>query len=181
MLISRAEMKDLRKRNGAPREVHKVPVAAWGFSEPDPRVGGDAPTFKRILLAVTDSDACMRAAAVAAGLARTSGAEVRVVHFIERLFLGRAGWHSIETADEAKRIISRFRSELEMAVVRVTATTGKARREERAIDILLAAAEFGAGVIVIGTRRKSALRAVLFGSVSHEIIHRSKVPVVVVP
>jgi nucleotide-binding universal stress UspA family protein len=36
-------------------------------------------------------------------------------------------------------------------------------------------------VIVIGTRRKSALRAVLFGSVSHDIIHRSKIPVVVVP
>jgi len=104
-----------------------------------------------------------------------------VFHLIERLFLGRAGWCSIETADEAKRLLGRFRDELETLGVRVVARTGRARREERAIDILVAAAQFRADVIVIGTRRKSALRAVLFGSVSHDIIHRSKLPVVVVP
>ena len=82
---------------------------------------------------------------------------------------------------KAKQLVSRFRTELETLGVRVTARTRKARRDERAADILLAAAEYRADVIVIGTRRKSALRAVLCGSVSHEIIHRSRIPVVAVP
>ena len=159
----------------------QIPVAAWGFSEPAAKVGENGPTFKRILLAATDSDSCTRAMEVVAGLARSGGSEVRVVHLIERVFLGRAGWCSMETADEATRLVSRFRTDLETLGVRVTATTGKARREARAMDILIAAAEYRADVIVIGTRRKSALRAVLFGSVSHEIIHRSRVPVLVVP
>jgi nucleotide-binding universal stress UspA family protein len=134
-------------------EVHRIPVAAWGFSEPAPNVDGDGPTFKRILLAATDSDACARAVVVVAGLAPISGSEVCVVHLIERLFLGRAGWCSMETADEAKRLLGWFRAELEARGLRVVARTGRARREERAIDILLAAAQFRADVIVIGTRR----------------------------
>jgi nucleotide-binding universal stress UspA family protein len=162
-------------------QVHKIPVTAWGFSQPAPEVAGDGPAFKRILLAATDSDSCKRAIAVVAGLARSGGSEVCVVHFIERLVLGRAGWCSIETADEAKQLLSRFRAELETLGVRVIVRTGRARRDERAVDILLAAARYRADVIVIGTRRKSALRAVLFGSVSHDLIHRSKLPVVVVP
>jgi nucleotide-binding universal stress UspA family protein len=162
-------------------ELHRIPIVAWGFSEPAPDIGGDGPTFKRILLAATDSDACTRAVAVVAGLARGGCSEVCVVHLIERLFLGRAGWCSIETADEARQLLGRFRAELETHGMRVVARIGRARREERAVDILLAAAQFRADVIVIGTRRKSSLRAVLFGSVSHEIIHRSKIPVVVVP
>jgi nucleotide-binding universal stress UspA family protein len=162
-------------------QIGKIHVAAWGFSEPALDMAGDGPTFKRILLAATDSAACARAVAVVAGLARNGGSEVCVVHLIERLFLGRAGWCSIETADEANKLLSRFRGELEALGVRAIARTGRARREERAIDILIAAAQYRADVIVIGTRRKSALRAVLFGSVSHDIIHRSKIPVVVVP
>jgi len=164
-----------------PHEVQKVPLAAWGFSEPAPKVGGDGPTVKRILLAAADSDACRRAVAVVASLARSSGSEVCVVHLIERVFLGRAGWCAMESADEAKRLVGRFRTELETVGVRVSAKTGKARREELAQRILLTAAEYSADVIVIGTRRKSALRALLFGSVSHEIIRRSKIPVVAVP
>jgi len=164
-----------------PRVVHNIPVAAWGFSESAPEVDGDSPTFKRILLAASDSDACMRAVAVVARLARGSRTEVFVVHLIERVFLGRAGWCSMETADEAKQLVSRFRTELESLGVRVTARMGKARRDDRAADILLAAAEYRADLIVIGTRRKSALRAVLCGSVSQEIIHRSRIPVVAVP
>jgi nucleotide-binding universal stress UspA family protein len=161
--------------------VHRIPLTAWGFSEPGPDIGGGGSSLKRVLLAVSDSRACERAVAVAAGLARSSGAEVCVVHLIERVFLGRAGWCSIETPDDAHRLLSRFQAELETLGVRVTARTGKARREQLAVHILLTAVEYSADVIVIGSRRKSAIGALLFGSVSHEIIRRSKIPVISVP
>lgn len=163
------------------REVHKIPVAAWGFSDPDSSFAGDGPGFKRIVLAVNDSAACIRAVAVAAGLARGSGSEVCVVHLVERVFFGRAGWCSMETAEEAKRIVCRFRAELEALGVGVTARTGKARHEELALDIVLTAAEYRADVIVIGMRHRSVLRAIICGSVANEIIRRSKIPVVAVP
>ncbi len=166
-------------RNGL--GVRKIPVAAWGFSDPESNEGGDGPSIKRILLAATDSKACRRAVTVVAAMARSGRAEVCVVHFVERVFLGRAGWFSSETPDEAKLLVGRFRAELEAQGVRVTARTGKARRQELAIDILIAAAEYGADVIVVGTRRTSTLWAAISGSVSHEIIRRSKIPVVAVP
>jgi hypothetical protein len=40
---------------------------------------------------------------VAAGLARSSRSRVYVVHLVERLFLGKAGWCSMETAAEARQ------------------------------------------------------------------------------
>jgi nucleotide-binding universal stress UspA family protein len=47
--------------------------------------------------------------------------------------------------------------------------------------ILLAASEHRADAIVVGTHGKSVLQALLRGSVSHEFIHRSKIPILVVP
>lgn len=161
--------------------VHRIPLTAWGFSEPDSNVDGDGRSFKRVLLAASNSRACMRAVPVVAGLARSSASEVCVVHLIERVFLGRAGWCSTETVDEAQQLVSWFRAELEAAGVRVTARTGKARRELLALEILLMAAEYRADVIVIGARRKSALLAILGGSVSHQIVFKSRIPVVAVP
>lgn len=161
--------------------IRKIPVTEWGFSDPRPQVGRDGSPVRRILLAVNDSDACVRAVAVVAGLARGSRTEVCLVHLIERIFLVRVGWCSLETADEAKRIVRRFQTELENLGMGVTSRTGKARREELAVDILLTATDYRADVIVIGTRRRSVLRSIFCGSVSNEILRRSKIPVVAVP
>jgi nucleotide-binding universal stress UspA family protein len=161
-------------------DILQIPITAWGFSDPDTTTGGDGSAFKRILLAATDSKPCTRAVAVAAGLARGGSSEVCVVHLIERIFLGRAGWCSMETADDARKLISMFRAELEALGVRVAARVGKARHDQIALNILLAAADYRADVIVIGTRGRSALQTILSGSVSREVIRRSKIPVLVV-
>jgi nucleotide-binding universal stress UspA family protein len=153
----------------------------WGFTDTARDIGDGGSNVKRILLAVSNSDSYVRAVAMVAGLARATGSEVLVVHLVERLFLGRAGYWSSETPDQANQFVSRVRDELEKLGVRVTATTDKARREVVAVRILRAAAEYRADVIVIGTRGKSTLHAFLRGSVAHELIQRSKIPVVVVP
>ncbi|HEX7262780.1 MAG TPA: universal stress protein [Candidatus Dormibacteraeota bacterium] len=162
-------------------QVSTIRLTDWGFTEPAPDIGDGDSNFKRILLAVTDSAPCTRALAVAAGIARASRSQVYVVHLIERLFLGRAGWCAIETPDEAKTLVVRFRIELEKLGVRASAVTGKSRRDQIAARIVSAATELGVDTIVIGTRRRSAIRALLSGSVSHEIVRKSKIPVVVVP
>jgi nucleotide-binding universal stress UspA family protein len=162
-------------------QVPTVRLTDWGFTEPAPDIGDGDSIFKHILLAVTDSAPCTRALAVVAGMARTGRSRVYVVHLIERLFLGRAGWCAMETSDEAKTLVGRFRSDLEKLGVQASAVTGKSRRDQIATRIVWAANEFGADAIVIGTRRRSAIRAVLGGSVSHEIVRKSKIPVVVVP
>src|ERR1700682_2376276 len=123
-------------------DVRQIPKAAWGFSDPDSNADGDGSAFRRILLAATDSKPCSRAVAVAAGLTRRSSSEVCVVHLIDRIFLGRAGWCSFETADEARKLICTFQAELEALGVRVAARIGKARRDEIALNILLAAADY---------------------------------------
>jgi nucleotide-binding universal stress UspA family protein len=161
-------------------DVRQIPKAAWGFSDPDSNADGGGSAFRRILLAATDSKPCTRAVAVAAGLARGSSSEVCVVHLIERIFLGRAGWCSLETADDATNLIGQFRAELEALGVRVAARLGKARRADIAVNILMAAADYSADVIVIGTHGRSALQTILSGSVSREVIRRSKIPVLVV-
>ena len=163
------------------RRAHKIRLTDWGFTETALDVGRGESSFKRILLAVTDSAPGLRATAVAASLARSGTSQVYVVHLVERLFLGRAGWCSMETASEATQLVTRFRAELESLGVRATAITGKSRTDQVARRIVWAATDYKADVIVIGTHGKSALHAVLTGSVSHEIIHTSKIPVVVVP
>jgi nucleotide-binding universal stress UspA family protein len=161
--------------------AHKIRLTDWGFTETAPDVGAGNSRFGRILFAVTDSAQCTRAAAVAASLARANSSQLYVVHLIERLFLGRAGWCSMETVEEARRLVMRFRAELETLGVGATALTGQSRSDRIAHRIIGAAIDYDIDVLVIGTRGKSALTAVLTGSVSHEIVHRSKIPVVVVP
>jgi nucleotide-binding universal stress UspA family protein len=161
--------------------ARQIRLTEWGLTDTAPDVGGDGSKSKRILLAVNDSDSSRRAMALAASLARSSGSEVRVVHLVERLFLGRAGYLSMETDDEAKGLVRRVRADLEKLGVRATGMTDRSRTDQIAHRIIWAGMEFGADLIVIGTRGRSALRAVLVGSVSHEVIHRSKIPVLVVP
>src|SRR6202022_1442997 len=86
------------------RRSHKIRLTDWGFTETALDVGRGESSFKRILLAVTDSAPCLRATAVAASLARSGTSQVYVVHLVERLFLGRAGWCSMETASEATQL-----------------------------------------------------------------------------
>jgi hypothetical protein len=79
----------------------KIPLTAWGFTGIETARGSGGSGFKRILLAVTNSEPCRRAIGLVATLARTNSSEVLVVHLYERLSIGRGGYWDLETQDEA--------------------------------------------------------------------------------
>ena len=166
---------------GGVHGVLRVPLKAWGFSDVEPAADHGRSAFKRIVLAVTNSEQSKRAIALVATLARTNGSEVCVIHLWERVSLGKAGFWDLETEEEAERFVGLVRAELERRGIKAGVVTAKTFRAEIAERILFAASEYRADAIVVGTHGKSVLQALLRGSVSHEFIHRSKIPILVVP
>ncbi len=162
-------------------ELVKVPVTAWGFTEIQPANSRAGSSFRRILFAVSASDRCKRAITLVAALARTCGSDVHLIHLYERICVGRGVFWGVETPDEATRFVNGVRADLEQGGVRTEASAEKTSPDEIGLRIVWAAAKCGADMIVIGSRGESTLRAAFRGSISHEIIRRSKIPVLVVP
>jgi nucleotide-binding universal stress UspA family protein len=159
----------------------KSPLAAWGLTGPD-LFGEGGSSFKRILLAVTGSKSSCRATELVAVLSRDQGSRVFVLHFYERVLLGRGGFIDIESAEEAERLVNQVCAGLERQGIQAEPCTERSYPRLTGRLIALAASACCADIIVIGgSRGKSPLWAVLRGGVSHEVLHRTTVPVLVVP
>jgi nucleotide-binding universal stress UspA family protein len=78
-------------------------------------------------------------------------------------------------------LVDRFVAQLTLAGV---SATGEVHRE-LAIGIggalVDVAVSYQAGLIVVGTRGRSDAMSMLLGSVAHEVVHKSPLPVLVVP
>lgn len=160
----------------------KSPLSAWGLSGPDPFGDGEGSRFKRILLAVTGSKSSRRATELVAALGRDQGSRVFVLHFYERVLMGRGAYIDIESPEDAERLVNRVCCDLERRGVIAEHWTERSYPWITGRLIALAATACCADIIVIGgSRGKSPLWTVLRGGVSHEILHRTTVPVLVVP
>jgi nucleotide-binding universal stress UspA family protein len=86
-----------------------------------------------------------------------------------------------ESLDDAQHLVDRYVAQLAAADV---AVTGEVHRElaigtgGALIDVAIS---HQAGLIVVGTRGRSDLTSMLLGSVAHEVVHKSPLPVLVVP
>lgn len=136
--------------------------------------------YEKMLLAVDGSEPSRRAVSVAGALAMRTGGEVLVLHVREREFVHRFGLVDVETPAEAMDVVD--------AVVRQLKDEGIAVRGEilattigRVARVIVdAAANEGAGIIVMGTRGLSDWGGLFLGSVTHRVLHLSEIPVLVV-
>jgi nucleotide-binding universal stress UspA family protein len=141
----------------------------------------------RILLAVDGSDASMAAVATAAALPLPPGSAVEVVSVIPESFVPEGSpWPGVVWVDpptDRERILDDVRLRLVDIADRLEAadrTVDVGVLEGRpASEIIIEAGRFGADLIVMGARGLSAVRRVLLGSVSAEVVDHAPCPVLV--
>ena len=90
-----------------------------------------------------------------------------------------------EVADHAEMLKGVGEGLVNEALAALEAAGATARAElvpERPVDALLhVAADLGSELIVVGTHGESPLAGAMLGSVPHKLLHRSRIPVLVVP
>ncbi|MDO3413207.1 universal stress protein [Saccharibacillus sp. CPCC 101409] len=141
--------------------------------------------FSKILLAYDGSNASNKALERAIGLAQaTPGAALEVLHIYDypRFFVGDGiapvpGSVNKEFFDLAEQTVEEARRRIAEAGVEARI---EMRQGAPAVLILEYAKELGADVIVIGSRGLGAIREFVLGSVSHNVVQHSEIPVLIV-
>lgn len=136
--------------------------------------------YDRIVIAADGSEAASHAARRGLELADAFDAAVDVVHVVERRSLGLT-----QTRNEQTRLRERGRSvlkEMEALASEFDRPITKELAEGKpAVRIREYAAEYGADLVVVGRQGMTGAKKRLLGGVTEKILHRSSVPVFVVP
>ena len=140
--------------------------------------------FTNIVWATDGSEHADRALQYAADIAQSDGAELHVVHVIEKLpgakVAGQLNTHvNEEQLDE--KVASQTRQIAAQRNVSATLHMVPGRSghvAERIIDVMT---ETGGDLIVVGTRGHSAVVGALVGSVTQDLMHIAPCPVLAVP
>jgi nucleotide-binding universal stress UspA family protein len=151
-----------------------TPVLFVAAHRPGGQPAGEA-LLRRILLAVDGSGPAQAAVHAVAGMGGPD-TEIRLVHVLGVGTLA-ARPPDPAAAERAGRVaIDRALGILEEAG---RATTSEVRRDRRPVaeELARAAEEWGADVIVLGSRRLTAHAGLLLGSVAQDLVHRTTRPV----
>lgn len=145
----------------------------------------------RLVVAVDGSDGSREALLWTARLARVMGADVVAVHAAERPVYpgGSVPWTfglPLEAWDDQWREwVDRTRQQLTDTWCRPLRDAGVDFRpvviEGGADDLLSYVRKVGGDFLVVGRRGLGGFRELVLGSFSHQLIHRSPIPVLVVP
>jgi nucleotide-binding universal stress UspA family protein len=136
--------------------------------------------FGTILLAVDGSDHSEHAAATATKLATATGDKVVVVHVTEFMVGRAAGPVELDGDRQAIERAKQQAKELEAAGVSASVELSHAPVGHVAKVVVDAAEKYGAGVIVMGSRGRTDLAALVLGSVAHKVLHLSDRPVLII-
>jgi nucleotide-binding universal stress UspA family protein len=136
--------------------------------------------FGTIVVGVDESGHADHALRVVARIAAETKDKVVVFHGVV-VHHARAMPYTTETPDAAQHLVDRCVEQLTAAGI---SATGEVHRElEIGIGggLIDVAAAHQAGLLVVGTRGRSDIASMLLGSVAHEVVHKSPLPVLVVP
>jgi nucleotide-binding universal stress UspA family protein len=138
--------------------------------------------FQRILVAVDGEPIAARAADIAAELARLAGSELAFIHAIDPELVNAADTgiqpdvFAASAKEDARKLIESFRSRLtqpssalEFTPVGIPPT-----------EIINAAKDWPADLIVIGSHGRGGLTRALLGSVAEDVMRHAPCPVLVV-
>ena len=136
--------------------------------------------FSRILVAVDSSKHSSATVEPVIALALASGAAVQVMHVWNLEVESANGHWDIETLGEARDLVDVVAAQMTHRGVVATTRVDAAAKNRIASVIVTAAVDFGADLIVVGSRGIGDFNALLFGSVSQRVLHDSEVPVLVI-
>ncbi len=137
--------------------------------------------FEKILVAVDESEHARPVLEAAAAFATSLQAEVRVLHVLESAFVGRAGMVSYESSDAAHHAVTEAIAALDARGIKASGVVRSALHGRLALEINEESTEYGAGMVIMGSRGLTDLEGIFIGSTSHRLLHVSKIPVLVVP
>jgi nucleotide-binding universal stress UspA family protein len=137
--------------------------------------------FERLLLAIDSSESSRKAVDATKVLAKLTKSQVQVVHVREAISQGRSGPVWPEGSSDASSLVDAAIANLTSAGVDVAGSVRDSISGAIAQEILDAANECQASMIVMGTRGHSELTDLVVGSVAHKVLNHGTIPVLVVP
>jgi nucleotide-binding universal stress UspA family protein len=136
---------------------------------------------KTIVLAVDTSSHVSAAAEMTRELCRDSGDNVIVLH-VHEFATGRWGRMQIDCHDGAgERFVGDIVAGLKAAGIKANGEIREAQFGHIARNILDAADEHDARIVILGSSGRTDMPRLPFGSVSHRLLHSATRPVLIVP
>lgn len=157
-----------------------MPSGLDNWSRREPFAKPSQTGFGRILLAIDESIPSRRAMAMATRIALQWDSEILVIHVRERQ-VARNAVLQTETLEDATELVNQAVYELGRVGIRAggsVRSTTFGRVPHAIADI---AEREDMELIVMGSRSLSCLRGFLQSSVSHRLMHLTRIPVLVVP
>lgn len=139
-------------------------------------------TFRKILVSIDSDPIAAHAADIGADMARLAGAELAFVHVIEPALVNAADTgiqpdvFVASAREAARRMIEDFRKRLPTQ----TAALDFVQIGNAATEIVNAARDWPADLIVIGSHGRGGLKRALLGSVAEAVMRQAPCPVLVV-
>ena len=135
--------------------------------------------FSKVLLSVDGSEHSERAVEKVAELAESLGSEVLVFH-VREMLPALGGQYDVDLQEADVDLASAAADQLKARGAQVSALREHGFYGYTPRLIVEAAKQFGADVIVMGSRGRSDLPGLLLGSVTHKVLHLTDVPVLIV-